>query len=77
MDTISIKDGTVTVSKTVIETIDLRPLMEELKSLKVMQKPEDKNVLSMAKLGEIHPYYDKMTAGRINELEMEINRWLK
>jgi len=70
------KDGDiVTITKTVVEKIDLKPLKDELASLEAEKMPSDKEVLEMAKQGFVHPYYDTYRTQRIEQIEQELTKW--
>lgn len=74
METIIIKDDIVTITKHIVETIDLKPLKDEMASLKAIKAPSDKEVLEMAKQGIIHPYYE-YNKDRITFLENELAKF--
>ena len=68
------RDGDIiTITREIIQTIDLGELKRELESYKAESKPTDQEVLEMAKNGMVHPYYENQA--RIKFLEEEIKRW--
>ena len=67
-----IDENTREVKETSIRIVDIGSLRAALATLQNMPQPSDKEVLELAKQGEIHPYYDKMKLFDIAYLEREI-----
>jgi hypothetical protein len=72
---VKVEGDKITTYQVVKSEIDLAPLKEELACLEAMTPPTDKEVLSLAKKGITHPYYDPHTQDRIDYLRAEIAHW--
>lgn len=58
----------------VIKRTDLKPLKEELDYYRSIEKPDDREVLLLAKSGVIHPYYSIDRAEREESLTKIIEK---
>jgi len=68
------RDGDIiTIKSEVVKTIDLAPLKAELASYDAQSEPTDEEVLSWAKDGFVHPYYEDMR--RAKEIREELEKW--
>ena len=65
------KDSIITY-EVVEKKIDLKAKREELEELKNITQPDDQEVLDLAKIGFVHPYYEKDKEERIKQLESEV-----
>lgn len=72
------RDGDIiTIKSEVTKVIDLAPLKAELITLESMEEPSDEELLSCAKSGMIHPFYEAQRVFRIQQLQEEIDKWQK
>lgn len=76
-DTITRDGDIITIKSEVTRVIDLAQLRAELESLEAEPEPSDEELLSCAKLGMAHPYYDPQRVYRIQQLREEIDQWQK
>ncbi|HOM78371.1 MAG TPA: hypothetical protein PLT50_04175 [bacterium] len=68
------RDGDIiTIKSEVTKVIDLSELRAELASYEQQVEPSDQEVLSWAKDGFVHPYYEDMR--RAKEIREELEKW--